>query len=433
MAARGTTARPGVVVLGSDFKALGVVRSLGRRGIPCAVIDDFPRSAWFSRFVTRRFRWSGAMWGQAFLDFLLRLGREHHFEGWLLLPTQDEVVELVARNQALLSGVYRLVTQDWEIVRWAHDKRLAYQIAEELGIAYPRTWYPTSLTDLMRLEITLPAIIKPAVSIGLQYAIGRKVLPARSIAELIEQYRLAAGVIDPELLMIQEIIPGDGRTQYSAAVFAKAGVVVTGMTARRTRQYPVDYGLSSTFVEAIEMPGLLEVAGTLVNRLQLSGMVEIEFKRDDRDLAYKLLDINVRAWGWHTLCLACGLDFPYMQYLDALGETPEQVEPHYGHRWRRLITDIPAALHEMRAGVMSPASYLRSLAGDTVPSVLDYRDPLPALGDVLVALSRSLKSGSRGRALIASAGEATWDSADGGVDRRPKAPLLSGSADLSRD
>src|SRR5947209_1045321 len=45
---------PGVIVLGSDFKALGVVRSLGRRGIPSVIIDTLPRSAWFSRYVTKR-------------------------------------------------------------------------------------------------------------------------------------------------------------------------------------------------------------------------------------------------------------------------------------------------------------------------------------------------------------------------------------------
>ena len=47
----------GAVILGSDFKALGVIRSLGERGIPCVVIDNIPRSAWFSRYVVKRFKW----------------------------------------------------------------------------------------------------------------------------------------------------------------------------------------------------------------------------------------------------------------------------------------------------------------------------------------------------------------------------------------
>src|SRR5207302_1500531 len=151
---------PGAVVLGSDFKALGLIRSLGRRGIPCVLVDDLPRAAWFSRFATRRFRWPGAMWGPAFVDF------------------------------------------------------------------------------------QFPVIVKPAVSIALQYAIGRKVLPAGSRRELLEQYQLAASVIEPRALMVQEIVPGDGRTQYSVAAFARDGRMVAAMTARRRRQYPLDYGLS---------------------------------------------------------------------------------------------------------------------------------------------------------------------------------------------
>jgi D-aspartate ligase len=389
------------VVLGSDFKALGVVRSLGRRGIPCVVIDDLPRSAWYSRYVKKRFRWSGAMWGPAFVQFLLELAADCGFRDWVLLPLQDEVVELVARSHESLSGSYRLVTQDWERLRWAHDKRLVRQVAGELGIPYPRTWIPSGLDDLAQMEIRYPAIIKPAISIRLQYAIGRKVLPVRSQRELLEQYRFAAGIIDPEVLMVQETIPGDGGHQYSVGAFCKDGQMVSALTARRTRQYPLDYGLASTFVEAIEFPELLEPARRLVARLGLSGLVEVEFKRDARDGTDKLLDINLRPWGWHTLCIACGLDFPYMQYADAIGERVEPVMPRYGRRWRRLVTDVPAAWQEIREGITTPARYLRSLRGPTVASVMDLADPLPAVADLAVTLRRAVRRGRSGRAPIA--------------------------------
>jgi len=46
----------GAIVLGSDFKALGVVRSLGRQGIPSVVIANQRCSAWFSRYVVKRFK-----------------------------------------------------------------------------------------------------------------------------------------------------------------------------------------------------------------------------------------------------------------------------------------------------------------------------------------------------------------------------------------
>lgn len=46
----------------------------------------------------------------------------------------------------------------------------------------------------------------------------------------------------------------------------------------------------------------------------------MEFKSDFRDGQYKLLDVNPRAWGWHSLCAPCGVDFPYLAYREALGE-----------------------------------------------------------------------------------------------------------------
>ena len=166
--------------------------------------------------------------------------------------------------------------------------------------------------------------------------------------------------------------------------------MLVSMTARRTRQYPIDYGLGSSFVEAIEVSMISELAERLLTRMRVSGMLEVEFKYDQRDGQYKLLDINLRPWGWHTLSLACGLDFPWMQYLDLLGELPPTKTPRYGYHWVRLITDIPAGLQEIKAGITTPGAYLHSLLGKTVFSVFDWRDPLPTIGDMGSVVIRAL-------------------------------------------
>ena len=384
---------PGAVLLGSDFKALGVARSLGEKGIPSVVVDHIPRSAWFSRYVLKRFRWHSQMDDPEFVSFLLQMGKQHHLEQWVLFPMQDEAVQLVAYNTQQLAQIYTLVTQEWDIVQWANDKRRTYHMAQEIGVPFPRTFYPASEDDLTKTDIPFPAIIKPAISTRLQYSIHLKALPVHSPQELLVQYRRAIEVIHPDEVMVQEIIAGAGRTQYSLAAFCKEGRILSSMTARRTRQYPIDYGLGSSFVEAVPVPALLEFAQKLLEYMAVTGMVEVEFKFDERDQQYKLLDINLRPWGWHTLCIACGLDFPYIQYCDALGIDMSSMAspPRYDYHWVRFLTDIPAGLQEIRAGITTPQHYVRSLAGKTEFSVLDWRDPLPALGDFMVALSRVLK------------------------------------------
>lgn len=382
---------PGAVILGSDFKALGVVRSLGQRGIPCVVIDNQPRSAWFSRYTKKRFHWHHAMSDEQFLHFLLRMGKAYHLEEWVLFPLQDEVVEFVARNATQLAAIYQLATQDWDIVQWICDKRLTYRLAHETGIAYPQTWYPANEEELRTMDITFPAILKPAVSIHFQQATRLKALAANTFEELLNQYRYAADIIASDEIMIQETIPGNGQAQYSVAAYCKEGQTILSMTARRTRQYPIDFGLGSSFVEAIEVPAIREPAEKFLAALGVTGMVEVEFKYDHRDGQYKLLDVNLRPWGWHTLSTACGLDFSYIQYKDILGDAPTPIMPRYGYHWVRLLTDIPAGIQEIRAGITTAKAYLQSFAGHTVFSVFDWRDPLPALGDFYTALARFSK------------------------------------------
>ena len=383
---------PGAIVLGSDFKALGVVRSLGRQGIPSIVIDNLPRSAWFSRYVVKHFLWHGSMDNTAFFDFLLQISQKHSLEQWVLFPLQDEVVEFVARNAHELGQTFRLVTQGWDIVQWACDKRLTHRLAQEAEVPYPKTWYPTSEEDLNTMEIAFPIIIKPAISIRLQNATRLKALPVNDYEELLSQYHFATNIIEPDQIMLQEIIPGDGRTQYSVASYCKEGRTLIHMSARRTRQYPIDYGLSSSFVEAIEVPSLFELAEKLLFSMKVSGMIEVEFKYDIRDGQYKLLDINTRPWGWHTLCIACGIDFPALQYYDMLGQVPSSFMPRYDYRWVRMLTDIPAGIQEVREGITTPLAYLRSLMGKMVFSVFDWCDPLPTLGDFAITLFRYMKS-----------------------------------------
>jgi predicted ATP-grasp superfamily ATP-dependent carboligase len=328
----------------------------------------------------------------SFVSYLLDIARLDGLKGWMLIPMQDEVVELVAREHEQLAASYRLATQDWSVLRWACDKRLTYAMAQEVGVDAPRTWYPKARGDLDAMVFAFPVIVKPAISVHLQSVLRLKALPAGSLTQLRRQYDRAANTVRPDEIMVQEIIPGGGSLQYSVATYCKDGEPIVRMTARRMRQYPIDYGLGSSFVRAVEVPELFEPATKLLRFMRVTGMAEVEFKQDPRDGRYKLLDINVLPWEWHGLGRVCGLDFPYIQYCDLMdGRVPPSLSPRYGRQWVRLLTDLPAGFQEMRAGTLSPFAYLRSLLGRTTGSVFDWRDPLPALGDLGSALVRSIK------------------------------------------
>jgi D-aspartate ligase len=174
-------------------------------------------------------------------------------------------------------------------------------------------------------------------------------------------------------------VPGDGSSQLSFAALCVDGDVLASLTARRDRQYPMDFGRASSHVETIEDPGAERAARELLTAMRWTGMVEVEFKRDPRSGATKLLDVNPRAWGWQSLCGRAGVDFPYLLWRMACGLDVPPARSRPGVRWVRVATDVPAAVGELRAGRLSPREYLRSLRRPIEFAVFAPDDPLPAL------------------------------------------------------
>ena len=392
------------VLLGSDFKSLAATRSLSRRGVRVTLVDSDPRPAWYSRHVARRMRWFTNLGDPALVDKLLESARSEGLAGAVLFPMQDDAVELVSRNHQRLSSAFVLTTPPWESLRRAHVKALVNQAADAVGVDHPATWQPLSEDELASLPVRFPAIVKPAVSTALVNALHRKALFAGTREQLVEQYRLAARYVPASEVLVQEFVPGGGEAQLSFCGVVDAGRVLGYMTARRLRQYPIDFGLSSSFVEAIELPQLIAPSTRLLEQLELSGLVEIEFKRHAKTGVLHLLDVNVRAWAWHELCTAAGIDMIDLEFRRVTGEAIPRVAPRYGLRWRRTVTDILAGFALMRAGQVSVASYLRSVRGRTVHSTLDLRDPLPAMADLPVAAIRLAKRVTKYRRPATTAG-----------------------------
>ncbi len=382
----------GALVLGGDCGSLGVARSLGRRHIPvCFVAGDNP-IARFSRYTHCSFSWPGPNRADA-IACLLELAGRHHLEGWVLLPAADPEVQLVAQNHAALSSAYRLVTPPWETAQWALDKRLTYRRAAALGIDCPTSYYPGNRRRLAELDCRFPLVLKPAVRIGSKPPAAAKAWKVDNRADLVPVYDRAVALLGHRAVVLQDFIPGDGSTQFSYAAVWHRGAPVASMVARRTRQYPIQFG-TGTFVETVQNDAVEAAAGRFLGSIGYSGIVEIEFKYDARDQRYKLLDVNARVWTWNSLGRRAGVDFPHVLWRLAMGEAVSPVRARPGAAWMYFPRDLSAALRQIWAGTLSPAAYLRCLRGPMELAAFAKDDPFPALVDLPIALWRGL----RGRA-----------------------------------
>lgn len=374
----------GALVVGGDHPGLGIARSLGRRGIPVFILEDQHSISSFSKYASRVIRVKNLRQEQEAIDSVLEVGQRFGLNGWVLFPTRDETVAAISRHRDRLAEFFRVTTPDWETVKWAWDKKNTHILAKQLGIPAPETWNPRSMEELAALYSRLPLAIKPAVKENFFYATGKKAWRADTPAELNELFTKANQQINPEEVMVQEIIPGDGRHQFSYCAFFKDGKAHSSLVARRNRQHPHEFGRAATYVESIELPAVEELSERFLKAINYSGLVEVEYKQDPRDGQYKLLDVNARAWGFHSIGLPAGVDFPYLVYADQIGEEVEECRGKSGVGWLRLITDVPTVVTGLSSGRLKLSAYFSSLRRTRVESVFCREDPWPSLAEVVL-------------------------------------------------
>jgi D-aspartate ligase len=388
------TSGPGAIVLDSNHAALAAVRSLGRRGIPVWLVQKSASAATYSRYTRRAIRWSGGEDARAGL--LLALADREGADGWTVFPTDDDGVALLARHRPTLERRFRIAAPPWETARWAYDKRLTYRLAGELGVPFPRTWFPDR-EGVDTLDCTFPVVLKPAVKETSNEFTEARAWRIEDRASLVERHAAASRLVGPDVVMVQELVPGGGTAQLSYGALCVDGTPIATIVARRLRQHPADFGRFSTCVETVECPEVEDAARRFLAGLRYTGLVEIEFKRDADTGRHLLLDVNPRLWGWHGLGEAAGTDFPWLHWRLLAGDVPEPTRARRGVRWVLLRRDVSTAVREIRAGRLAPLAYLLSLRPPLAFAIVARDDPAPAILDVPLIL------GARARGIAAAA------------------------------
>jgi D-aspartate ligase len=374
---------PGAVVMDADYRGLAVVRSLGRRGIPVCVLERGDhRLAALSRYTCRTVGRSARHSEEEKLKFLIHLADDRGIRNWMLFPTGDEDAAFVSRHHQTLRQYFELTTAPWEVLQRAYNKKLAHQLADEVGVGRPWTIYPSNRAEVEACACQFPVILKPAYNSGFNRFTASKAWRVDTREQLLALYDEAKTLVDSSNLMIQELIPGGGESQFSYTALTREGRPLASLTARRTRQFPMDFGRASTFVETIEDSASAAAGIRLLGALKYTGIAEVEFKRDPRDGKLKLLDINPRVWGWHSLCGSAGVDYPYLLWLLTIGEPIPPTKARVGTRWVRMSTDLPTAIREVLAGRLPLRAYLRTLRAPLASAIYASDDPLPGILEI---------------------------------------------------
>lgn len=380
----------GVVILGGAHGAMAFARALGSMDVPVWLVsNDHPLPGW-SRFIRKKIKWSGPADPGAVAE-LSRLAELHKWHGFLLVPAADADVEFVSANKRPLSDHFTIPLPAWEELRTLVEKPRLYHRAQELGIAVPRTYAIGSVEESREVEIAYPVILKPDMGGGDDAFTKAKAIRADDRASFLKIYEDAARQIGARNVVVQELIPGGGESQLSYASLWYEGRPVAEFTAQRERQYPIDFGFTSTFVKVIDEPAVIDISRRILASASFSGLVEVEFKRDPRSGVLKLLDVNPRPWAWFGLAAASGMDLTAMLWQSLHGLPVDQgTIAAVGASWMYLPRDFAAAIALNLKGHLKMESYLRSFSRVRAWAVFDRRDPLPSLIDLPLTAWRVL-------------------------------------------
>jgi len=364
-------------LLGGDFQALGAARSLAVRNVPVVLVDDEPNIARFSNRLADRIRFKALHDPLKFSEGLIALARQEGLKGWMLLPNDDELVKLLAINKDALSEWFIVPVPSWSIVRKYYYKNEAYELARRISVPVPTIYSGRTIEDILALRPAFPLVLKPSSKERYYPLARKKAIRVDTAAELRREYQDMSAIIKPEEIIVQEFLPGGGKNLYSYAAFYDGHKIAAGMAANRIRQHPPEFGHATTFAMSVNIPELKALSERLFREIGFYGIAEVEFMWDERQHTYKFIEINGRIWGWHTLALAAGINFPYILFEHLMGLEIELQTPRVGVKWVRLITDVPTCVKEILSGSMTVNDYAHSMSGPKEFAVFSFGDPLP--------------------------------------------------------
>ena len=404
----GQRTRPDAVVLsclGGSQGDLGVVRTLGRAGVRVVLISEGEGGASaHSRFVSEHHRIASFADTPAVLAVLERIARANASVGQpVLFPTADPDLQFVTQHRELLAGCFRFVSPPPAIVAQCLDKSRFLDFARAHGFPIPATWCPASAAEVDEIgrAARFPLILKPAFPPSWSreplatLVQQKKALTVQTPRELADWYRQIAAT-DPQLV-VQDFVPGRDDRLYSLHVYMDQDArPLAWFTGRKLRTYPTYAGIGC-FVESVVVPELVEQGLAMLRRARYTGLALLQFKRDDRDGGFKLLEINPRSSSWNLLAQACGVNLPKVAYLDALGE-PASAPPaqREGVKYLFFDHDLRAFFDYRRHGDITVWQWIASLRGPKTYQLFAADDLGPFLQDLRAKLARVARRVRRG-------------------------------------
>lgn len=395
---------PAVVMVGPSrgvCTALGVVRSLGRKGVPVILlVEKSGHPAASSRYVEAVYACGGENEDavvNALLGIAARIGAPA-----VVFPTSDYHCLLLAKHAEQLEHSFLWSRNSPETIQIFTDKSKVDSVAERAGIRRPSTMVVRSVSEAenaLRI-VPPPYVIKPACNDLIRSekivksklrllwkAKAVRLTSQQAVMDMAVQAEHAA-----EAFIIQEYIPGDDTDVYSISPYIGGFRPYPIFVAKKLRQHPglFGWGCYSVTEPAWEKDKGLSQAATwsidFAEAAGFKGICSIEWKRHKNNGLFYLIDPNPRVCQFNILFSRSGLNMQFWTYWElvykhaAKVDTDRQIIKHF---FCDILTDIKACASRNNKDVLWWMKYPFQLGRPIEFAYLAVDDPLPGVRAVL--------------------------------------------------
>jgi predicted ATP-grasp superfamily ATP-dependent carboligase len=384
---------PIVILKLEHYGSLGIIRTLGRLGVPAYGVDINPSAPGFhSRYCTGKFYWDIDKAPQEeSVNYLLEIGKQIGTQS-ILIPTSDDLAIFVADNAERLRQWYIFPRYDAHLVRALCSKKDMYYLANKNEIPTAKTEFPQNREEVLRYaeQAMFPVMLKGIDGNRLEARTGKKMVKVKDKDELLKQYDILEDLSDPNL-MLQEYIPGGDDTVWMFnGYFNEQSDCLISFTGKKIRQNPVYTGMTCLGI-CLKNTAVEETTTKFMKAIGYRGILDIGYRYDARDGKYKVLDINPRVGATFRLFVATnGMDVIRALYFDMTGRRVEPSMQREGRKWVVEDKDIRSCINYFRDGKLTFRDWFTSFRGVEEAGYFAADDMMPVFTMWLTHLKKIL-------------------------------------------
>ncbi len=376
------------LVLGMFETGLAVGRSLGRNGIKVYGLDFNKDIGFYSKYIKGEICPHPINEEKRFIEFLVSFGKNIGVKPVLFI-TSDDYLNSVSKNVEYLDRYFYINLPDNSLLKQITNKYKQYQLAEKNLIPVPYTFQPDSKKDI---DLIVNKKLFPYFIKALDVTLWRKVFGGTKKGFIVkneeELRKVLSEIISKGIkVIVQEVISGEDTNHFKYCTYiSKRGKPILHFTLQKIRQYPIHFGVGSC-VKSIENKELEKLGEKFFKYIGFTGVGSAEFKLDNKDGKFKLIELNPRYWQQNSLAEKCGMNFPINQYQDSIGEKlKESRNFKNGIKWVNIYMDFSSYLSYRKEKTLKFFNWLRSLSGQKIFSDFTWDDIKPALYEIRFGL-----------------------------------------------